>query len=208
MSEYREIFDSMKCRIPAGKIGEAEVAKFRVTKEGAAWANLSMMMNGTGERQVNTGHYTRLVVGKTLMMSDTRAERNEHIEAVRNAKGSVLITGLGLGMVAQACLKRPEVTDVTVIEKSADVIALVKPHLPKRGLTVIHADAFEWKPMNGEKWGMVWHDIWPDICSDNLVEMGKLCRKFARRAEWQSCWNYDWTKRLKRQERDSYGYGW
>lgn len=198
--DYQAIFDSMKCKIPAGKIGEAEVAKFRITNDGASMYNLGLLMNGGGHRQVDTGHYTRLSVGGVLMMSDTPAERREHIEAVQNAKDSVLITGLGLGIVAKACLARPEVIDVTVIEKSADVIALVRPHLPKRRLTVIHDDAFIWKPVNGQKWGMVWHDIWPDICTDNLKEMGTLCRRFARRAEWQSCWNHAWTKQLKRQE--------
>lgn len=208
MSEYQEIYNSMKCRIPAGKIGEAKVAKFRITKDRSRFYNMQQLFSGGGGREVYPGHYSRLVVGRTLMMSDTDAERREHIEAVQNAKGSVLITGLGLGMVTQACLKRPEVTDVTVIEKSADVIALVRPHLPKKRLTVIHDDAFTWKPVNGEKWGMVWHDIWPDVCADNLPEMGKLCRKFARRADWQSCWNYAWTKRLKQQEYAQSGRYW
>jgi hypothetical protein len=33
----------------------------------------------------------------------------------------------------------------------------------------------------GKRYDMVWHDIWDDICSDNLEGMAKLHRKYGDR---------------------------
>lgn len=46
-------------------------------------------------------------------------------------RGRVLVAGLGLGLVLHALAALPAVTDVLVVERSPDVIALVGPHLPK-----------------------------------------------------------------------------
>ena len=50
------------------------------------------------------------------------------------------------------------------------------------------ADALEYKPPRGEQYDVVWHDIWPNICTDNLPEMHKLHRKYGRRCNWQGSW--------------------
>jgi spermidine synthase len=124
-------------------------------------------------------------------MSDTPDERRDHLSAIREAKGHVLLNGLGLGCVLQSCLEKEGVTKVTVVEKEEDVIALVAPHYQERygdRLEVVHADAFEYKPPKGVRYGMVWHDIWPNMCADNLPEMHRLHRKYGRRTEWQGSW--------------------
>lgn len=46
-------------------------------------------------------------------------------------RGRVLVAGLGLGLVLHALAALPAVTDVLVVERSPDVIALVGPHLPR-----------------------------------------------------------------------------
>jgi len=78
-----------------------------------------------------------------------------------------------------------------VIELSEDVIKLVEPHLKERWgerLTVIHANALIWQPPKGAKYDMVWHDIWPTICTDNKETMTTLHRRYGRRAKWQGSW--------------------
>jgi hypothetical protein len=172
--------------VPEGSAGQWRVERFEITKEDAAFSLFSY-----GSRTPRPGMYTRLMRGGTVVMSDTPAEMYDHYDAVRAATGEVLINGLGLGMVVAACLDKESVERVTVIEIDSDVISLVAPHYTARygeRLRVIHADAFVYKP-DVAFYGCVWHDIWPDLCEDNLPEMTRLKRKYARRAAWQGCWS-------------------
>jgi hypothetical protein len=69
------------------------------------------------------GTYACLRVNGRLMMSDTRMEHYTNYKVVREARGNVLIAGLGLGMILHPILAKKEVLSVTVIEKYADVIS-------------------------------------------------------------------------------------
>ena len=174
-----------KVDVPEGQVGDWRVSKFSVNKDVAV---MSVFTDGPS-RMVYPGTYTELTHRGHLVMSDTPAERHDHEEPVRRAIGSVLINGLGLGMVLQAVLDKPTVTDVTVIEIAPEVIQLVAPtyqHDPR--LTIINDDAYTWQPPKGKRYNMVWHDIWPDLSLDNLPEMAKLHRKYGRRCDWQGSW--------------------
>lgn len=140
------------------------------------------------ERRFEPGRYTQLFRGRTLVMSDTPAERFDHLEFVRRAKGHVLIAGLGIGMCVAACLRKPEVERVTVLELSPDVINLVAQHYACDRLEVIQTDAMLWQPPKGARYGAVWFDIWDGICSDNLPSMKTIARRYGRRADWHGCW--------------------
>jgi len=132
-------------------------------------------------------------------MSDTPDEIHDHSAAIHKATGRCLINGLGLGVVARAMLMKSDVEHVTVIEKSADVIDLISPHLPHADkLTIVHADCFEFQPRKGSRWNVVWHDIWDDLCEDNLPEMHRLHRKYGRRCDWQSSWGRTYIERHRR----------
>lgn len=143
------------------------------------------------ERHFKPGRYTQLFHGNRLIMSDTPAERYDHFGFVRAAKGDVLISGLGIGMCVGAVLKKPEVTSVTVLEIAQDVIDLVAPSYQDSRVRIIQADALLWTPPRAVRFGAVWHDIWPDICRDNLTEMHTLNRRYGRRADWKGCWSQD-----------------
>jgi len=103
-----------------------------------------------------------------LVMHDFPDELTTHLEFMLKARGRVLITGLGLGCVARGCLANPNVESITVIERDADVIGLVHPHMPKERYTLIHADAIEWckrrETMGDEglPFDCAWHDLWSD----------------------------------------------
>jgi spermidine synthase len=118
-----------------------------------------------------------------------------------------VINGLGLGVCLKAILEKTEIESVTVIEKSKDVINLVEPSfLDDPRVTIIHADALEWKAPRNVKYDFVWHDIWDDICTNNLETMGTLHRKYARRSGWQDSWCRDLLKYYQRREKEMYYY--
>ena len=193
------------CRVPEGTAGRHSVQRFTISKDGAAMFNLGLMINGIGHRRVVTGEFTRLVREGTHfpIMSDTLAELTDHIPPVQNATGHCLIAGLGLGMVAEACLRKPQVTSVTVVEIEPDVIELTGPYLLEKyeNLAIIEADIFEWLPEKGERFGMVWFDIWDDMNADNLPQMAKLSRRFTRFADWYGHWGRDEIRRDQRRWR-------
>lgn len=181
------ILEECKVSLKPGTRGPWTVEVFEVSEADAERTKLGAMMHGRG--YVPAGTYTALKhKAWGIVMSDTPDERLDHRFAISAAHEHVLITGLGIGMVVAAVLAKPTVTKVTVVEKDADVIALVAPQITDPRFEVIHADAFEYKPPKGTRYGAVWHDIWSNICADNLPEMTKLKRKFARRTDWQGCW--------------------
>ncbi len=115
---------------------------------------------------------------------------------VCRAEGKVLVNGLGLGVLLKALLDKGDITEVTVIENSEDVINLVaETYLSDDRVSIIHADAFEWKPPKGKRYDFVWHDIWDYICADNLPDMHKLHRKYGRRTSHQESWCRDRCER-------------
>lgn len=188
-----------KVDVPVGKSGDWKISRFRITIKEADFHNLKESIHG-GRRTILAGVYTKLTHSGKIIMSDTPAELEDHMEPARRARDDrgiqyipnrVLINGLGLGVLAQACLDEPTVAHVTVVEKSSDVLALVGPHYEKKygdRLTIVHADALDWKPPKGRRYCVVWHDIWSDIRADNLPEMHRLHRKYGRRCDWQGSW--------------------
>lgn len=184
--------------LPEGESGKWKVSKFTVERQDVGLSNLRSIIAGAAYRQVMPGSYTRLTYGGGVVMSDTDAEKYEHRPALA-ATGNVLVTGLGMGMVMPFLLCNPAVTAVTVIEKSPDVIALSAAHFAHPKLTVIQADAHEWRPPKGTVYDFCWHDIWPELCVDNLKEMASLTRKFARFGKpVQDCWGRDFLRRERR----------
>jgi hypothetical protein len=185
--------------VPEGQSGNWKVERFTVTGRDAEIERIRAMFSG---RRVPEGTYTRLMRRGQVIMSDTPDEIRDHLEPIRRARGSVLINGLGLGVVLQAALNKPEVRHVTVVEKSPDVIKLVAWHYYERfgydRLTVVEGDAFDWKIPKGARFDVVWHDIWDNLCADNLREMSVLHRKFGRRTDWQGSWGRELCRRYAR----------
>ena len=185
----------IKSDVPLGKSGEWAVEHYQVSQpdEGRRddrphWA------------QSPPGRYTRLMQGYTVYMTDFRDEwwtqRQAIAEACRRG-GRVLISGLGLGIVLESMYRTPgsKVEHITVLEAAADVIRLVAPHLRARygqRLEILHIDAFEWRPPDGVRYSVVWHDIWPNpYDATNAPEMDRLKKRFAPVCDWQGVWARD-----------------
>lgn len=183
------MYDKYKVNTPIGKSNNWSIEQFEVTEDQAAIERMRSVFNGG--RGVPPGKYTALKRNGQIIMSDTPDEIRDNLSIISNAKDHVLINGLGLGVVLKACLDNESVTHVTVIENSLDVIQLVYKHYKDKygdKLTVIFSDAFDYKPPVNIRYGAVWHDIWDNICTNNLPEMHKLHRKYGRRTNWQGSW--------------------
>jgi hypothetical protein len=173
--------------IPDGQSGNWSVETFEVPKEDLSQF-ISMMKYGRG---VPAGIYKRLTYKGLVVMSNTPDEIRDFMGFVYRAKGSILINGLGLGVLLKALLDKSEITDITVIEKEQDVINLIGPYITDERVTIIHSDAFDYIPPKDKKYNYVWHDIWDNICADNLKEMKILHRKYGRKTEYQESWCRD-----------------
>ena len=193
MLNYKQIKEiiALKSSVPEGQEGDWRVEKFIIDKSGADFHNLREAIHGRG-RTIESGNYTRLMRNNTLVMSDTYSEKNDSRSFLYNAKGDVLINGLGLGWTVEACLHIPEVEQITVVEISEDVIKLVGVYLQnkygKDRLRIINYDALKYCPPKNKIYDAVWHDIWDNICGDNWESMKKLHRKYGKRSKWQGSW--------------------
>lgn len=175
-----------------GKSGIWTLDSFVITPEKAQTLKLRAEYTKDQDEYIPAGVYRRLCCDNEVVMSNTPMEIRTCEAFIERATGCVLINGLGLGMVLHAILQKPDVTHVTVIEKSQDVINLVAEsfaHDPR--VEIIHADALKYCPPAGVTYNVVWHDIWPGFSSSNLDEMEALEHKYLRLCDWQDSWGKD-----------------
>ena len=143
------------------------------------------------------GTYTLLRRGPTQFMTDLYDEwwtqRIAILESVSRG-GSILITGLGLGLIAEAILRESEnrVRRITIVEQAEEVIALVAPYLHGRWpgrIEIVQGDAFSWIAPVGVRYSVAWHDIWPDPMASSVDdEVTRLREHHAAWCDWQGFW--------------------
>ncbi len=180
MAEYTDVIAT----VPPGVLGEAQVLHDEpspIERMRSAWKGMSLSRD----------KYARLIVGRTLMMTDAEFERRSNRFLFTHAKGDCLVAGLGLGLILHPLLA--QCNSVTVVEKSADVIGLVGPRYPQ--CTLIRADILEWLP--ARKYDTIYFDIWPDVCGDDLAEATKLHRRFRKYLNADG-WIGSWTREANR----------
>lgn len=190
------LWDYKVTDIPEGESGEWCIRREIVTPDAARAAQLrACNPSQSGRGSVSCGEViTMLTRRNAIVMSDTTDEICDHTMAIQKAHrlgGRCLVNGLGLGLVLNGMLMNKNVEHVTVVEVSADVINLVKPHYETKygdRVQIVNDDAFTFKALRGSKFSVVWHDIWPHICADNLPEMARLHRRYGGRAQWQGSW--------------------
>lgn len=152
-------------------------------------------------RGTRPGRYTKLTEKGIFWMSDTDAEKADHVDPVRAievAKAErVLINGLGLGMVLTAALSYGHVKHVDVVERDKRVIDLIGPHYLTDGRVVIHhADAMEqMKAWDADtRWDVAWTDIWPDLTPDNIPQMREFTAFYEERCKFHGNWGEEAVK--------------
>ena len=187
--------------VPEGQENNWEVKRFVVSEEAAKRFNAGLIFSRQSWREIKAGTYTKLMHNDETIMSDTPAEKSDHSQIIWNATGNILLNGLGLGWLIEACMQKKEVKHITAIEIESDVIELVGSYLlgkyPDR-LSIIQANALYWKPPKGIQYDCVWHDIWPTICGDNYKTMKILRRKYGQKTNWQDAWCAEWVKELSK----------
>jgi hypothetical protein len=193
-------YEQYKVDVPEGEVEGLRVERFEVP-EGSFEA---MRIALSGRIPPDPGVYTRLVTDRTLWMSDTPAEIADHLDAINRighlSCRRVLIHGLGLGMVLKAALACKHVQHVDVVEADDRVIRLVGPHYWTDARVSIHrGDALTFRFPKGARWDVAWHDIWPEISSDNLESMATLNRRYGKRVGWQGAWCQDIARRRLRE---------
>jgi hypothetical protein len=160
------------------------------------------------ETYVPSGWYKRLITldTKEVMMSNTWAEIGGHYELFANAHGRVLINGLGLGIAAWVIDKIPEVDEVIVQEIDPKIIKWMESAIWEHTTKVEIFQGDAWKGIEDDRirFDYIWHDIWPNYCSDNIQEFRDMrCTylehiKNPKRAfECQGCWSEELSHAMK-----------
>lgn len=179
------------CTVPDGKLGPWTIQTFTLSKEDVLLSNLRALRDNP-IMYCPPGTYRRLTHKlHGLVMSNTPMEIATNMEAYIQAEGSVLINGLGMGMLLDGLLHKANVEQVHVIEIDAQLIKLVGKHYknnPKVKIT--HADAYTYQPSKDERYDYIWHDIWYELDAGNFKSMAKLTRKWAGRSRLgQGVWS-------------------
>lgn len=176
-------------------VGKARFSKIEVLPLKALNYNIR---NSSGAIfKMEPGKYIQLFVDNELVMSDTRMEKLTNQKFIDNAKGDVIIAGLGIGMIIHNLREKMAegtVKSITVIEVEQDVIDYVSPLFEDMNITYIVADVMEYKPPRGVKYDTIYFDIWPAIGEDNILDMAVLHKR------WKSCkskdgWMSSWLHR-------------
>lgn len=160
-----------KVNIPEGISGDFEIAHYTNETTDNNWPMYLQMKNESFDT------YTVLLKKGCPMpiMQDSLAEYNEHQWLWDNATGDVLIGGLGIGLVHQKLIDNPNVSSITIIENSQDVIDLVWDNCVKDDtFTLIKADIETWTPPTNSSWDVAWFDTWLIDNSLNLKEYKEL----------------------------------
>lgn len=177
--------DDWTVTVPEGTRGPWKVERFTVPENDLSQFIAAFKYG----RSVPAGTYTRLTRAGEVVMSDTPDEIRDHY-ALRGAAGRLLVHGLGLGMAVGFLLRQPGVTSIDVVELDPDVIALVGPHYWDPRLQIHRGDAYTFRFPNHEErsWDFAWHDIWDNICEDNLDGMKRLHRRYGGKVKQQFSW--------------------
>lgn len=187
--------------VPDGKSGNVKIDTFKLTDSEIGLDNLRRWREGEDWACVRPGTYQRLVIDDEVVMSNTQMEARTNKPVLDNAKGHVLITGLGLGIVPALLAKKRGVKSVIVIERNHDVVKLVAPHMPAK-VRVVQGDAYTWclPPLRGGKdwrgemisipsmFEFTWHDIWTTYGRDNLPLFKKMRAHHRPWSVHQECW--------------------
>ena len=196
-----DLFPRMIEKMPEGKFGSAQIKHFTITQEQSTFCRLRALLNHRATEFISPGKYAILLVHGGVMMTDTDMERATNLELIKQARGHVLVGGLGLGMVVFALLaKRPKIHSLTVLEINLDVINLVTPWLrpwadPR--ISVIVADVFKWqKKKRDPKFNTIYMDIWPNVGGNYGNEVDQLREHYLPMLSPKG-WMGDWQTEFK-----------
>lgn len=126
-----------------------------------------------------------------VVMEDTPRELARHLPIWLEARGRVLVTGLGLGCVVRGLLHKPEVDHVDVVEIDAGILSAIGAEFSGNPrVNLVHGDALKVKWPRSARWDFAWHDLW---CENGRLDMlhVKLMIRMRSRCQRQGAWGLD-----------------
>ena len=131
-------------------------------------------------------------IGKT-MMSNHEFETLTNQKFLDNAKGDILVFGLGIGLIIFPLLKDNDVRTITIVEIDSGLIDEVFPIIIQNDLeskvSVILSNAFDFE--TDKMFDTIYFDIWSDINQQAFSEMKILSEKFTKNLKpegWMDSW--------------------
>jgi hypothetical protein len=94
------------------------------------------------------------------------------------SRGEVLVAGLGLGLVVHYLVENSEVSNIVVVERSADVISLITPHLPRDSrVRIVLDDFYSFMSMDDKHRDVVIWDlaVWSPSSKEQIGLRDMLC---------------------------------
>lgn len=170
---YYEEFNKPMVEIHPESVSES--GKYEITYgEGRELDALSKLMNPEYAGQLDqTICVLRDMEKREIVMSDSWMEQETNIGMVRQAKGHVLIAGLGMGMIVLAMQELEEVESITVVEIDQEIIDFITPNLDLYDkVKIVCSDIHDFVP--DRQYDTVYCDIWNDISGANFEEMEEL----------------------------------
>jgi spermidine synthase len=131
-------------------------------------------------------------INKT-MMSNHEFETLTNQKFLDNAKGDILIFGLGIGLIIFPLLTDNDIKSITIVEIDDGLIDEVFPIIIKNDLeskvSVILSNAFDFE--TDKMFDTIYFDIWSVIDQQSFLEMKKLSEKFTKNLKpggWMDSW--------------------
>lgn len=170
-------------RVPVYRLGTLGPWELTVANKPVLPGYFNGLQRCEGQNYVLRNNATR-----TVWMSLTPMERESHALHIEQAKGKVVVAGLGMGMYLFNICAKPEVTSVHVLEKEAEIIQAFYqlsgceswPGFEK--VTIYHTDALVPSvPVEGLKGADYFYaDIWPLVGDGRaLNDMQVMCQWLA-----------------------------
>lgn len=118
--------------------------------------------------------YPAVLEGDTIWMSIIPHEIETMKEPIKNAKGRVLVLGLGLGYYLFHILNKKDVVSIDVIENDKRIISLFNkylinlfPHVEK--LNIIFDDGIEYLKKTNKQYDYIFSDIWHNVGDGEIL---------------------------------------
>ncbi|MCQ2796844.1 MAG: hypothetical protein MJ241_00070 [Bacilli bacterium] len=125
-------------------------------------------------------NYLALDEGKTNWMSITPHEINTMKTAIKEAKGKVLVLGLGLGYYPYMISQKQEVKSIDIVEIAREPIEIFKQAIfpffkQKSKINIISIDAFEYLKNYTKHYDYIFADLW-HLPEDGLPMYSKILK--------------------------------
>lgn len=125
-----------------------------------------------------------------VVMEDSRRELARHLPIWLAARGTVLVTGLGLGCVVRGLLANPRVEHIDVVEVDPGIFDVVGREFEGNPrVTLFLGDALTAPLARSARWDFAWHDIW---CEGSGLQVlhAELLVRYRDRARRQGAWMF------------------